>query len=309
MNVPILYLVFNRPDLVRLSFELIREQKPKYLYIAGDGPRSNHETDEIKCKEVRSYIKKNIDWNCTIRTLFRDENLGCGMAVSQAITWFFNQVEHGIILEDDCLPDRSFFKFSEELLEKYQEDKRVYQIAGSNWQKGNIRGQGDYYFSAISSVWGWATWRDRWENYKYKIDVSGSSWKKIKNNISRISSSKLETNYHLNCFEKTQKGYIDTWDYQWRYLLFLKQALSVVPNINLITNVGHREDATHTTSSEHWRANLNTGKLTFPLTHPVEVKQNKKADKFLSDHIWLAGKVKKKKSFLSNIKNMLPLPD
>ena len=154
LNTAVLFLIFNRLDTTKQVFEAIRQAKPPRLYIAADGARSSREGEAEKVQAVREYIIQNIDWECEVKTLFREQNLGCKYAVSGAIDWFFENEEMGIILEDDCLPSQSFFWFCEELLERYKDDMRVWHIGGSNFQNGIKRGDGDYYFSKYNTFFG-----------------------------------------------------------------------------------------------------------------------------------------------------------
>ena len=170
IDTPLLFIIFNRPDVTLRVFNELKKQKPKYLFIAADGPRAGFEDDIDKCKRVREVVLNEIDWDCEVKTLFRDLNLGCGHAVSGAIDWFFENVEKGIILEDDCLPNKSFFYFCENLLESYKENDEVFAISGANFQDKKI-GKASYFFSKYLYVWGWATWRRAWENYDF--DLSG----------------------------------------------------------------------------------------------------------------------------------------
>ena len=155
-NTPILFLIFNRPEVTFAVFEQIQKIQPKYLFIAADGPR-NYKENEL-CKATRDVVQK-IDWDCELKTLFRNENLGCAKNVSSAIKWFFDHVEKGIILEDDCYPDLSFFSFCEELLNYYDNNDRIMAISGFNAQLGIKRTKHSYFFAEIPLVWGWATWR------------------------------------------------------------------------------------------------------------------------------------------------------
>lgn len=281
MNTPILYLAFNRPDLVKKTFLTIQGLQPKYLYVSVDGPRQNNLKDIQRCAEVKSTILEMVNWECDVKYLFRNKNKGCGAGVSEAISWFFKYVEEGIILEDDCLPDITFFPFCEELLRRYRENKKVYHISGSNWQEGRKRGEKDYYFSNFPAVWGWATWRDRWEQYNLNI-IDSAGLEIVSDYLD--TSGKItvkEKEYHLKCFILCKSKKIDTWDYQWRFLIHLHQGVSITPNKNLISNIGHREDGTHTTDYQHWRANLKSAEIEFPLNHPDEIKINYKADRFL----------------------------
>jgi len=161
LKTPVLFLIFKRLDTTKQVFEQIKKAKPPRLYIAADGPRDYVEGEAEKVKAAREYVLSNIDWNCEVKTLFREKNLGCGKAVSEAITWFFENEEQGIILEDDTVPSQSFFWFCEELLNRYKDEKKVWHIGGTNFQDGIIRGNGDYYFSALNHIWGWASWVDR----------------------------------------------------------------------------------------------------------------------------------------------------
>lgn len=290
-NTPILYIVFNRPELVKQSLSKIKEIAPKKLYVAADGPRKNNEEDKEKCLDVLKLIKKAVDWDCNVEYLVREENLGCGKAVSSAISWFFNNEPEGIILEDDCVPNISFFRFCQEMLAHHRYNQCIFQIAGSNWQKNQRRGKADYYYSHITSVWGWATWRDRWELYDYNIKVDSDNFYKVKRNLSKIAYNQKEVEYHLNCFKQIAVGNIDTWDYQWRFLVFLHLGKNVIPNVNLIANSGFGADGTHTFDISHWRSNLSTEQIVFPLKHPRTIKVNKKGDTFLAKNIWLNEKI------------------
>lgn len=157
-------MIFNRPDLTKISFEKIREYKPNLLYIAADGPRKDHKNEKELCDQARNIIEK-IDWKCELKTLFREKNLGCKLAVSSAISWFFEHEEQGIILEDDVLVEFSFFTLCEELLEKYKNEEKISMISADNFSFGKCKTQGSYHFSYYSHVWGWATWRRAWKDY------------------------------------------------------------------------------------------------------------------------------------------------
>jgi hypothetical protein len=157
-------MIFRRPDFTSRVFEQIRNVRPARLYIAADGPRSGREGEQQLCIETRAIIEQ-IDWDCELKTLFREKNLGCKMAISSAIDWFFEQEEEGIILEDDCLPNQSFFRFCDTMLEKYRNDDRIRHISGCNLQHGKKWGTASYYFSNLTHAWGWANWRRVWKDY------------------------------------------------------------------------------------------------------------------------------------------------
>jgi hypothetical protein len=198
-DTPILFLIFNRPDTTQKVFNEIRKIKPRQLFVAADGPREDHPEDKEKCEQTRKIIDQ-VDWDCEVKTLFRDKNLGCKHAVSGAINWFFKNVEQGIILEDDCLPDQSFFGFCQELLNKYKNNKQIFNISGNNFQDGMWRGDGSYYFSKYFHCWGWATWADRWQNY---FDIKMKNYPKFKEEkrIKELFSSKREIKFRMKNFE------------------------------------------------------------------------------------------------------------
>ncbi len=246
LKTPILFLIFNRPEETFKVFEAIRKQEPKYLYIAADGARKAKQGEAELCEQTRSIAEK-IDWDCEVKTLFREENLGCKKAVSEGVTWFFDNVEEGIILEDDCLPSGSFFKFCEENLEKYRHDNRVMHISGENPLDTEF-GDSSYYFSKIPHIWGWASWRRAWNLY----DVEFQNFDYfIKNNfIQNVFEIKEAQKFWNRVFTRVKNGEINTWDYQWTYNLFVNNGLSIVPNKNMVSNIGFgAAEATHTSEN------------------------------------------------------------
>lgn len=275
-TTPILFLIFNRPDTSYTVFDSIRKAKPLQLYVAADGPRKNNDNDSLKCLQTRAVI--NVDWDCEVHYLFRDENLGCKQAVSQAISWFFDQEEQGIILEDDCLPHPSFFQYCETLLEYYKNENRVMLISGDNFQNGKIRGDASYYFSNYPHIWGWASWRRAWKHY----DVDMKSYPKFveENRITAIFKKNRAQRYWLNKLDKSYKQKINTWDYQWTYTIWNQAGATILPNVNLISNIGFQTGGTHTNIADKDMANLPTSEITFPLLHPTEIAINDSADTY-----------------------------
>jgi len=242
-KTPILFLIYNRPDLTKQVFEKIREVKPLHLYVAADGPRADKSGDNELYRRTREVVSL-IDWECDVKFLFRDENLGCGRAVSEAITWFFEHVEEGVILEDDCLPSITFFKYCEVLLKIYRYNNNIMHIGGTNFQTGFKRGNADYYFSKIPHVWGWATWKNSWLNYIYSLERY--SIEEINEVVIRNTPNKIICDYWLNVFKSIATNAIDTWDYQWQFAIWKNDAISITPQKNLISNIGFSNDATHT---------------------------------------------------------------
>jgi FkbM family methyltransferase len=277
-DIPVLFIVFNRPEVARRVFRVIKRIRPKILFVAADGPREGNVDDEIKCRIVRRIVEK-IDWPCSVKRLYRKENLGCKKAVSGAINWFFRNVEEGIILEDDCLPNIAFFRFCEEMLQKYKNDNRVMFIGGNNFQN-NTGVNNSYYFSKYTMSWGWASWRRAWKSYDIKMRL----WPKTKRDrsIDYIFDSFLEKLYWYEIFEACYKNKIDTWDYQWLFNCWINEGLTIVPNVNLVENVGFGFRATHT--KEKGNLSVKRGRLLFPLAHPLHIRRDIKKD--LYDTRW-----------------------
>lgn len=279
LKTAVLFLIFKRLDTTKKVFEEIKKAKPPRLYVAGDGPRENIKDEEEKVKMVRDYVLNNIDWKCEVKTLFRDKNLGCGKAISEAITWFFQNEEQGIILEDDCIPSQSFFWFCEELLEKYKNEKRIGMISGDNFQDGVKRGDADYYFSIYNHIWGWASWQDRWGKYDFEL--------KTFNNvefIKEVFKTKKEIKYWIYIFKKMKNREINSWAYQWTLVNFKNKWLTIIPNVNLISNIGFSEDATHTIGKSELE-NIPREELIIK-KHPVEIKQDIEADRYVSKKVF-----------------------
>jgi hypothetical protein len=282
LNTPVLFLVFNRLDTTQQVFAKIREIQPKQLFIGADGARASKEGEAEKVVAVRKYILDNIDWDCEVKTLFREQNLGCGVAPAEAITWFFDNVEQGIILEDDCLPDLSFFTFCEELLEYYKDNEQIMHISGSNFQMGNKRGNFSYFFSVYAPAWGWATWRRAWQKYDFcLLKVSKSI---LESTFKKIQFNRKEINYWLNVYEDVEGGKRkDIWDLQWAFTIWLHNGIAINPQNNLIQNIGFRQDATHTTQRDSLVANLKTTNLP-EIIHPQTIALDIEADKFTFEH-------------------------
>ncbi|MGZ3884921.1 MAG: glycosyltransferase family 9 protein, partial [Bacteroidia bacterium] len=269
-----MFLIFNRPELTQAVFSRIREIKPKFLFVAADGPRKGNYADAISCGLTRDIINQ-VDWECELKLLYREENLGCGKAVSGAITWFFGQVEKGIILEDDCLPRHSFFRFCEEMLDRYASDEHVFHIGGVNFQNGIQRGNGSYYFSAIPHIWGWATWRRAWAKYDFNTRDFGLFNRNDR--IKQYYDHPAITGFWLKTFQAMHRHAIDTWDHQWTFAILNNAALSITPNVNMVSNIGFGADATHTTAVNQY-ADVAAKDIRFPLRHPNEISQDKAAD-------------------------------
>jgi hypothetical protein len=258
-NTPILLLVFNRPSTTKLVFDAIKAVKPRKLFIAADGPRENRKGEIDLCQKVRDLVVDNIDWDCEVNTLFREKNLGCGRGVSEAISWFFKNVDEGIILEDDTLPNISFFNYCAVLLERYRCNESIMHISGNNFQSGIIRSDGDYYYSKYSHIWGWATWKRAWQKYDFLL-VNWTEFKVL--GLNEIcNNDENQVNYWKKIFDDVIIGKIDTWDYQWMFAVWFNQASCILPNVNLVSNIGFGEYATHTLDSNSFLSKMNSYEL------------------------------------------------
>ncbi len=274
-NTPILFLIFARPDTTKRVFERIRQIQPARLYVAADAPREGR-PDEIKRATETREIINGIDWPCELYTLYRDTNLGCKKAVSDGISWFFDQEEYGVILEDDCLPDLSFFPYCEELLLHYKEDDRIGHISGNNFFPGQLPFGASYDFMSISHIWGWASWRRVWKNY----DVNFKYWELAKQNANLRDSlflNKREAIYFTSFINDTLTGKngLNTWDVQYLFMLRVHNQLSICPKVNLVTNIGLNDpNATHTTSKSN-KNYVESEAICLPLQHPEYILPNK----------------------------------
>lgn len=274
LKTPVLFLIFNRIDTTKEVFKEIQKAKPQRLYIASDGPRDWVEGEAERVREVREYVLKNVNWSCQIKTLFRDKNLGCGKAVSEAITWFFENEEMGIILEDDCVPSLSFFWFCEELLERYKDDYRVWHIGGCNFQDGQNSGDGDYYFSAYNHIWGWAGWASRWKYYRFDLQqIKDDSF------LNNVFKDSKELNYWRKIFKKMKSDNpIDTWDYQYTFSMWYNNGLAILPNVNMVSNIGFGKGAFHTVEVTKL-ANMPRYEMILE-THPSSITRDSEADMY-----------------------------
>ncbi|TSD65877.1 nucleotide-diphospho-sugar transferase [Inquilinus sp. KBS0705] len=285
-NTPVLLLMFNRPDTTMLVFERIKNVQPKYLYIAADGPRKNNTKDAELCKQCRE-ITTLINWDCELKTLFRDENLGCGKAVSESINWFFENVDEGIILEDDCLPNDSFFSYCETLLSKYREVAKVMMICGTSYQPKPLNSE-TYYFSKYAHVWGWATWKRAWQGYNLKLE--GESELTIKDVINYNFSNTRERSVWKYNLGIVIDG-LDTWDYQLMYWIWKNNGLCIIPWKNMVSNIGFDDNATHTFDAKSIQSKMAQYEIT-NITHPQKISCNKKADIYERNNLFIESNTK-----------------
>ncbi len=271
LNTPVLFLLYNRPDFALKVFQQIRRVKPKKLYICVDGAKDLN--DDLNVEECRN-VEFMVDWPCEIHRLYRSENLGCKDSVSNGISWFFKFESKGIILEDDCLPNDSFFHYCEELLNYYENDTSIGHISGANFLHKN-NNEESYYFSNYSYSWGWATWRRAWQLYDKELKELPST---LNNNLyTKLNLSFKEKAYWNSRLIKTYLNKIDTWDYQWLYTLWTNNLKSIVPTKNLISNIGFDTRSTHTAIINPNVSHLKTTEIPF-IVHTNSKKVNSKND-------------------------------
>ena len=265
LETAVVFLVFNRPALTRAVFERIAQVRPKRLLVVADGPRMERPEEERLCEEVRR-IATAVDWDCRVQTNFAPTNLGCRRRVISGLDWAFEQVDEAIILEDDILPDLTFFPFCEEMLERFRGDDRIAMITGFNITADQAQAPYSYYFSQLTHIWGWATWREAWKHYDERL----SSWPELRQSgmLRDFFSKRTAVRYWTSVLEGMFQGTgPNTWDYQWMYTNLMRGSLSVSPQVNLVQNLGFGSDATHSKNSKS-APKVPVGSLHFPLQHP-----------------------------------------
>ena len=289
LKSPVLFIIFNRPHCTKMVFEKIRAAKPPRLYIAADGPRENHFHDIENCSNTR-LICKQIDWDCELNILYQERNIGCKSAVIAALKWFFEKEDMGIILEDDCVPDVSFFLFCDEMLAKYKDDEKIFSINGSNLGY-DLKDGNSYSFARFMNMWGWASWR----RCAAKIDYDLVEWTQEKAPLytmyKRLRQHVFDLDIHWYKYWKHKFDCIafdkwDTWDWQWIYYQTKSKQLSIIPAVNLVNNIGFNEDATHTQNADNLAAGLPTRQIDLPCIHPVDVKPGLKYEEDYVKWIW-----------------------
>ncbi|GIV76369.1 MAG: hemolytic protein HlpA [Litorilinea sp.] len=275
MQTPVIFLIFNRPDTTAQVFAEIAKARPRRLLVVADGPRPHRPDDVEKCAAARAIIDQ-VDWDCEVMTNFAETNMGLKDRVASGLTWGFEQVEEAIVLEDDCVPHPTFFRFCEELLAKYRHDSRVMTISGNNFQFGRRRTSYSYYFSRYNHCWGWASWRRAWQYYDHEMRL----WPEIRdgNWLYDILQDRSAVRYWRRIFQRTYDNEINSWAYRWTFACWVQSGLTVLPAVNLVSNVGFDQEATHTRGRSRV-AYLPTEPLNWPLMHPPFVIQDIEADR------------------------------
>jgi hypothetical protein len=276
LRTPVVFIIFNRPETTRAVFEKIREAQPRELYIVADGPREHVHGEQFRCLEARA-VAEHVDWDCRVYRDYSDINLGCRKRIVSGLDWVFENVAEAVILEDDCLPHSDFFPFCETLLERYRHNDIVKSIGGNNFQRGRRRTTFSYYFSLYGHIWGWATWRRAWQQYNASMDT----WPEVREHglLYDILGDERAAEYWSRKFQLTYEGLIDTWDYQWQFCCWMNNGLSLVPAVNLASNIGFGVTAVHT---KRWlrSANIPSHPIPFPLHHPRYIIRNREADEY-----------------------------
>lgn len=296
-KIPVLVLIFNRPKKFERIIKSLRKIKPKKIYIFANGPRDQYLKDIKLCIATRKLINK-INWNCKIHTNFQKKNLGINLGIYTGISWFFKNVKFGIVLEDDCIPNLSFFKFVNALEKKYSKNKSIGIISGNNFLKN--KSKYDYFYTKWSFTWGWATWRRNWNSFDFKLRFwknyrKTDDWKKLNKDFNQYKTFTHIFNFSLNI----NKIDFISWDYRWMLHLWFKKLINIVPKHNLVKNIGFDSDATHTFKKNN-NLNLRVKNLKFPLTNTNRMQ----IDKNFDDQIFYKVYYSKKNFFLEYLKNI-----
>jgi len=277
LQTPIAFFVFNRPATTRRVFKAISEARPTNLLLIADGPREFKDGDSEACQQVREIVAR-VDWPCDVYQNFSETNLGCQERMISGLNWVFSLVEEAIILEDDCLPDSSFFPFCQELLERYRGDDRVAYISGANLVERYGKPADSYYFSRIGGIWGWATWRSEWMRYDRHL----ADWPELRAQriLGEIFDEPRAVEFWTQIFNAMhEKRGPNTWDYQWLYTCLKNNSLAIVPSSNLVANIGFGADATHTIEEDP-QLMLQANSIDFPLKHPCSLVPSRMLDRY-----------------------------
>ncbi len=280
-STPVVLIVFNRPEMTQRTLAAISKVKPQKLYVIADGPRTAYPDDHEKCQVTRAVID-TIDWKCHVFKNYADQNLGCQQRIYSGLNWVFDKVESAIIIEDDCLPDPSFFQFCDELLTRYKNDERIAAISGNNFQFGRNDIDDSYYFSRYPHCWGWATWSRAWRH----CDITMKSWPEMKRQsmLASVFNSPGAIRYWSSKFQDTYEKRMDSWSFPWTLSCWLQSGLTILPNVNLVANIGFGPEGTHHHSSKTPFCNVPVISMKFPLRHPKFVLRHNRADAFTQRH-------------------------
>lgn len=282
MRTPVAFIIFNRPDLTERVFTEIACARPEKLLVIADGPRPGWEGEAEKCAAARAIIER-VDWPCDVLKNYSDGNMGCARRPATGLQWVFDQVEEAIILEDDCVPHPTFFRFCDDLLEQYRDDERVMHISGNNWLFGQKQTSYSYFFSHYCLSWGWASWRRAFRHYDPEIKL----WPVLRNTswLMDVLGDRRAVEHWQEMFDLTYAGIdnVNTWDFQWLFATWAHHGLSILPKINLVSNIGFGTDATHTRAAANRLGKLPRSEMIFPLEHPPCMVWDKDVDQSMFD--------------------------
>ena len=281
-DIPVLLVAFNRPDTTLQVIQAIRKVRPQRLYVAVDAARP-HKPGEVQlCEKTKRVILDTIDWDCEVKTLFREQNAGCARGVSGAISWMLQTEEMGIILEDDCVPGDSFFRYCKTLLHHYRDDERIMHISGFSVQPDTQRGGASYYFSKYAELWGWATWRRAWQ--KFDFDLTHFSGFVDQGGLDAIFQrpAGIKQRWMKNFTRMIAEDPPTVWGYRWMYSIWKENGLCITPQVSLVKNIGFDERAVHTKVANSQLDQIVSHELA-EITHPPLMIPNVKADELTSE--------------------------
>lgn len=288
-DIPVLLVVYNRADTAEKVLDAIAEVKPERFFIASNAPNPDKPGDAEKVAAVRSMVKEKITWPCKTEWLLRTDHLSAGRSLSSSMIWFFKAVEEGIVFEDDTLPAKSFFTYCKELLAYYRNDESVKMIGGNNFQNGKMRGDGSYYFSNFIHSWGYASWWRAWKDFDLEMEnINDRVFSQL---LDKRFTKKDEKKYWWNVYYNLRAGNYNTWDFQFLFTMWLQNGKCIVPNQNLVSNIGFGNNATHTVNADDPLSNLPLGEMKM-IYHPSVKDIDTEADRYflkkhlLSDNKW-----------------------
>ena len=276
LQTPVAFILFNRPMHTARVFQAIRNARPQHLFLIADGPRTDREGESTRCNQARTVVEQAIDWDCQVHKNYARDNMGCRQRISSGLNWVFKHTEQAIILEDDCLPDPTFFRFCEELLSYYADDERIMSISGNHFVGKKRCPSAHYYYSQYMHCWGWATWRRAWQHY----DPTMKEWPRRRQEgwLNAFTFSRGGQRKWRSFFDRVYNRELDTWDFAWVYSIWSQNGLNILPDRNLVSNIGFGQEATHTRNTKRKQSHMPVVPMTFPLKHPSVSKPNKAAD-------------------------------
>jgi len=281
---PVVFVVFNRPDCTARSLAAIRAARPQRLFVVADGPRPDRPGEAALCAEVRALVEHGLDWPCEVIRDYAPANLGCAHRVVTGLNKVFSQVNEAIVLEDDCVADRSFFPFCAELLDRYRHQSEIWHIGGANFQA--VAQPGSYYFSRYNHVWGWAAWKRSWVLFDWEM----KDWPSVRETgwLREQLGDPWAARYWRDGFDSVLAGRVDSWAYRWTYAMWRHGGLAVLPGVNLVRNIGFGGDATHSRKADH-QLSRPAAEMVFPLRHPAKVERDRRADSYTERTLYSGG--------------------